>query len=108
VDTKGNRVGYSSQGPGRLAAKKPDFASFTHFRGSEAFGPGTPDSGTSAACPVAAGVVAAVRTKHPSSKLSPLQLRALIAKTATEGGSPGFDFDFGAGTINAKGLIAAL
>jgi hypothetical protein len=108
VDTKSKRVGYSSQGPGRLSVKKPDFASFTHFLGSEAFGPGTPDSGTSAACPVAAGVMAAVRTKHPTAQLSPLQLRALVAKTATEAGSPGFDFDYGAGVLNVKALIDAL
>jgi hypothetical protein len=108
VDTKNNRVGYSSQGPGRLAAKKPDFATYTHFRGSEAFGVGTPDSGTSAACPVAAGVVAAVRTKHTSGKVSPLQLRALIAKTTTDKGSPGFDFDHGAGLLNVKNLLTKL
>ena len=108
IDTKNNRVGYSSQGPGRLTKKKPDFATYTHFLGSEAFGAGTPDSGTSAACPVAAGVVAAVRTKHPSTKVSPLQLRALVAKTATDAGSPGFDFDHGAGLLNVKELLAKL
>src|SRR5262249_1788085 len=107
-DTNKKRVGYSSQGPGRLTAKKPDYASFTHFLGSEAFGTGTADSGTSAACPVAAGVVAAVRTKNPSSKMTPLQLRSLIAKTATDAGSPGFDFDFGSGILNVKDLINSL
>jgi subtilisin family serine protease len=108
VDTNQKRVGYSSQGPGRLTAKKPDFASFTHFLGSEVFGAGAADSGTSAACPVAAGVVAAVRTKRPTSKMSPLQLRSLIAKTATDSGAPGFDFDFGAGILNVKELIGSL
>jgi subtilisin family serine protease len=108
VDIKNNRVGYSSQGPGRLTSKKPDFAAYTHFLGSEAFGPKTADSGTSAACPVAAGVVAAIRTKHPSSTLTPLQLRSLIAKTATDAGSPGFDFDFGAGILDVASLLAAL
>jgi subtilisin family serine protease len=108
VDTKGKRVGYSSQGPGRLSAKKPDFATYTHFLGSEAFGAGEPDSGTSAATPVAAGVVAAVRTKHPSTKISTLQMRSLIAKTASDAGSVGFDFDFGAGVLNVKNLLAHL
>ena len=108
VDTLNKRVGYSSQGPGRLTSKKPDFASYTHFLGSEVFGVGDPDSGTSAACPVAAGAVAAVRTKHPATKISPLQMRSLIAKTATDAGSPGFDFDYGAGIINVKKLMAAL
>ena len=91
-----------------MTAKKPDFASFTHFLGSEAFGVGTADSGTSAACPVAAGVVAAVRTKKPTTKMSPMQLRSLIAKTATDAGQSGFDFDFGAGILNVKDLINSL
>jgi hypothetical protein len=108
VDTNRKRVGYSSQGPGRLTAKKPDFASFTHFLGSEAFGAGSPDSGTSAACPVAAGVVAALRTKTSSAKMTPLQMRSLVAKTATDAGSPGFDFDFGSGILNVNDLISSL
>ena len=62
VDTADNVVGYSSVGPGALAREKPDIAAYTHFAGSEAFGSGEPDSGTSAACPVMAGVVAALRT----------------------------------------------
>src|SRR5208283_2321154 len=62
VDTNRQVVGYSSMGPGALSQEKPDIASFTHFLGSEAFGPGSPDSGTSAACPVMAGVIAALRS----------------------------------------------
>ena len=34
VDTRKRRVGYSSQGPGRLDADKPDLSAYTHFRGS--------------------------------------------------------------------------
>jgi len=75
-------VGYSSQGPGRLTAKKPDISIYTHFVG---FGVYPEDGGTSAACPVAAGVVAAIRSKYPVSKLSPLQLKSLIFKSAEEG-----------------------
>jgi subtilisin family serine protease len=108
VDVKNARVGYSSQGPGRLTAKKPDFATYTHFLGSQVFGQNAADSGTSAACPVAAGVVAAIRTRHPSSAISPLQLRSLIAKTARDAGNVGFDFDFGAGILDVAALLAAL
>ncbi|SCK21941.1 Subtilisin-like serine proteases [Variovorax sp. HW608] len=107
VDLNKKRVGYSSQGPGRLTAKKPDVATFTHFTGSGVFSP-DPDSGTSAACPVAAGVVAAIRSKYPSSKLSPMQLRALIYKTAADAGNSGFDFDYGYGILDASALVAAL
>ena len=107
VDTKDNRVGYSSQGPGRLTAKKPDVACYTHFTGSGVFGT-DPDSGTSAACPVAAGVVAAVRTRHPSTKLLPLQLRSLIYKTAEDRGSLGYDYDYGYGILDVAALKTAL
>jgi subtilisin family serine protease len=105
VDTKKGRVGYSSQGPGRLSARKPDVSAYTHFVGSGVY---PEDGGTSAACPVAAGVVAAIRSKYPASKLSPLQLRALIYKTAEDRGNSGYDFDYGFGIINPAALMAAL
>lgn len=105
IDTKKRRVGYSSQGPGRLSASKPDVSAYTHFTGSGVF---PEDSGTSAACPVAAGVVAAIRTHFPSSLLSPAELRTLVAKTATDLGGTGFDNDFGWGALDATALVAAL
>jgi subtilisin family serine protease len=107
IDTKGKRVGYSSQGPGRLNAAKPDLAAYTHFKGSEVFAP-DPDGGTSAACPVLAGVVAAVRTKYPSNKLSPASLRSLLFKTADDIGRTGFDHDHGWGSVDTVALIEAL
>ncbi|MCG5217396.1 S8 family serine peptidase [Streptosporangium soli] len=108
VDTRGERVGYSSQGPGRLAVRKPDLCAYTHFAGSQAFGAGSPDSGTSAACPVAAGLVTAVRTAWPASRLSPAQLRSLLCRTADDRSDVGFDNDYGYGVIDAAGVIAAL
>ena len=82
VDTTGAVVGYSSVGPGALTAQKPDLATYTHFLGSEAFGAGEPDSGTSAACPVMAGVVAALRTAVPfdrgSVNRSPAAVKAFL------------------------------
>jgi hypothetical protein len=107
VDTKKRRVGYSSQGPGRLAAAKPDVSAYTHFTGSGAF-PNEPDSGTSAACPVAAGVIAAIRTHHSAGQLSPAELRTLVAKTASDLGGTGFDNDFGWGALDGAALVAAL
>ncbi|MFG3521446.1 S8 family serine peptidase [Nocardia nova] len=107
VDTKGQRVGYSSQGPGRLSDRKPDICSYTHFLGSTVFGAKEPDTGTSAACPVAAGLVAAIRTVYPASKLAPAQLRDLLRRTATA--QPGgFDYDYGFGVVNAAALLAEL
>ncbi|MER6007573.1 S8 family serine peptidase [Nonomuraea angiospora] len=108
VDINGERVGYSSQGPGRLTARKPDFCAYTHFSGSKAFGDDEPDSGTSAATPVAAGLVAAVRTLWPSTRLSPTQLRALLRRTAEDRSEVGFDYDYGYGNVDPAGIIAAL
>jgi subtilisin family serine protease len=108
IDVRDQRVGYSSQGPGRLSAEKPDICTYTHFRGSEALGVGSPDGGTSAACPVAAGVVAAIRTKHGRDVLPPAQLRTLIAKTAIDLSGVGFDYDHGWGAISPPALVAAL
>ncbi|MEW9529323.1 S8 family serine peptidase [Microbispora sp. NPDC049125] len=108
VDTQGERVGYSSQGPGRLSVRKPDISAFTHFAGSGAFGADEPDSGTSAACPVAAGLVAAVRTRWPSSTLSASQLRTLLRRTADDRSHVGYDYDYGYGVVDAAGIIAAL
>ena len=106
VDTTRARVGYSSQGPGTLAAQKPDISAYTHFTGSGALG--NTDGGTSAACPVAAGVVAAVRTKYPASVLSPAQLRSLIFKTAVDLGLTGFDHNHGWGLIDPMALAQAV
>ncbi|MEV4168376.1 S8 family serine peptidase [Nonomuraea sp. NPDC049709] len=108
VDVNGERVGYSSQGPGRLTARKPDVCAYTHFSGSKAFGADQPDTGTSAAAPVAAGLVAAVRTRWPATKLSPAQLRALLRRTAEDRSEVGFDYDYGYGTVDPAGLMAAL
>ncbi|MEU6712242.1 S8 family serine peptidase [Nonomuraea sp. NPDC046802] len=108
IDVTGKRVGYSSQGPGRLTARKPDLCAYTHFSGSKAFGDAEPDSGTSAATPVAAGLVAAVRTRWPATKLSPTQLRALLRRTAQDRSEVGFDYDYGYGNLDPAGVIAAL
>ncbi len=104
VDVNKNRVGYSSQGPGRLTSKKPDIASYTHFVGSGVY---AADGGTSAACPVAAGVVAAIRTRHKVHHLTPAQLRSLIQRTAQDQGHTGYDFDYGWGIIDGGALKRA-
>ncbi|GIH27568.1 hypothetical protein Aph01nite_58780 [Acrocarpospora phusangensis] len=108
VDVNGHRVGYSSQGPGRLTARKPDICAYTHFAGSCAFGADSPDSGTSAACPVAAGLVAAIRTQWPASRLSPGQLRTLLRRSADDRGELGYDYDYGYGIVDVAGIIGAL
>ncbi|MEZ5776799.1 MAG: S8 family serine peptidase [Paracoccaceae bacterium] len=101
VDTTKQRVGYSSQGPGRLTINKPDICGYTHFAGSGVY---AADGGTSAACPVVAGVVAAARTRRPfvpgNPSAAPHAMRDLIRSTAEDLGTAGFDFDHGYGVVN--------
>lgn len=108
VDTTNTRVGYSSQGPGRLTDRKPDVCTYTHFLGSTAFGAGTPDTGTSAATPVAAGVVAAIRSQWPATVVSPAQLRDILRRTAIRRGSTPFDYDYGFGVLDTAAVLAEL
>jgi subtilisin family serine protease len=105
VDVKRRRVGYSSQGPGRLATQKPDLAGYTHFKGSGVY---PEDGGTSAACPVLAGLVAAVRSKYPATKITPAQLRTLLFKTAVDLGTTAYDYDFGWGVPDPGAVVKAL
>jgi subtilisin family serine protease len=112
VDTNRLLVGYSSHGPGVLAHDKPDIASYTHFLGSEAFGQGTADSGTSTACPVAAGVVAALRSAFPFDPAAPSRapgnVRAFVLANAVHpAGAPGWTPDFGRGIIDTAGFVNA-
>lgn len=104
-------LSYSSQGPGSLTDKKPDLCTYAHFLGSEAINSQTADDGTSTACAVASGIVAAIRTLCPSSILSPAQLRQILCNTARHpksNDSGYFDYSYGYGLINVEGVLEAL
>jgi serine protease AprX len=88
-------VGYSSQGPGALDPNKPDFCSVTHFQGFF-----NSDSGTSAATPIAAGVVALLKQANPS--LTQDQAKNALKNTAKDIGPAGWDQHSGSGIIRAK------
>jgi subtilisin family serine protease len=105
VDIEKGRVGYSSQGPGRLDPKTPTLCGYTHFAGSGVY---AADGGTSAACPVLAGYIAAIRARYPAVSMPPLQLRSLICKSAEDLGKPGFDYDYGWGVPSTNALLALL
>ena len=85
-------AGYSSQGPGALSPDKPDFCSITHFTGYN-----TSDAGTSAATPIAAGVVALLKQAKPS--LTHDQAKDALIKTCKDLGPSGFDHHTGHGVI---------
>jgi subtilisin family serine protease len=107
VDVSKARVGYSTSGPGALMRYKPDIAAYTHFAGSGVY---AADGGTSAACPVAAGVVAAFRSRYhynpTDSRTRPGTIKNLINLTAEDRGFVGFDFDYGWGIIDGRRLAA--
>jgi subtilisin family serine protease len=94
-------VGYSSQGPAALDSQKPDFCSITHFQGF--FGS---DSGTSAATPIAAGVVALFKQANPSLTLE--EAKGALKATAKDIGPAGWDQHSGAGIIQARAAFDAL
>jgi hypothetical protein len=104
-DTNDSRVGYSSQGPsipGIPPGTKPDITSYTHFLGSQAFGVGVADSGTSAACPVAAGCMAALRTRiSPRSPATPYMVydNFRLNTQLPAGLATGWNADYGFGII---------
>jgi serine protease AprX len=112
VNSRHQRIGYSSQGPGMFAPAKPDVAAYSHFFGN--FGPGRPagethspyDNGTSCATPVAAGVAALLLSAFP--QLSPDDVRTAFVAGAINIGSPGFDDLTGHGVINAAASYANL
>lgn len=88
-------IGYSSRGPAALDNDKPDFCSLSHFTGYF-----TSDSGTSAATPIAAGLVALLKQKKNS--LNQNDAKNALKSTAKDIGSPGFDRDSGSGVIQGK------
>ena len=100
VTVNDDRLAYSSQGPGALGHNKPDLAAFSHFR----YPNRNPSfhSGTSAASPVAAGVVAALRSKASARNIPPADLKAaLLATTRDVAGTAGWGPDYGHGVIDA-------
>ena len=109
VDVHRERAGYSTQGPGRLTRNKPDICGYTHFLGSGVY---AADGGTSAATPVVAGVLAAVRTVRPYDATigsrSPAAIRNLLTSTAIDLGDSGYDFDHGFGVVDGCALARRL
>ncbi|MDP9316157.1 MAG: S8 family serine peptidase [Chloroflexota bacterium] len=94
-------AGYSSQGPAALDDNKPDVCAPTHFKG---YFPS--DTGTSAATPIAAGVVALLKQAVPD--LTQMQVKQALRETSRDLGGPGWDVVSGAGMIQAKAAFDLL
>ncbi|MGQ0562921.1 MAG: S8 family serine peptidase [Gemmatimonadota bacterium] len=101
VNRNENFVGYSSQGPAALDQDKPDFCSVTHFTGYF-----NSDSGTSAATPIAAGIVALLKQRKPA--LTPQEAKDVLKRTAKDLGPAGIDQHTGAGILRAKAAFDGL
>lgn len=98
-------IGYSSQGRSRLGAEKPDLCAPSSF--VEAADHARLNSGTSAASAVAAGVVAALRSRMTQQK-APEELRGILRTTATRPPAAGWSERTGWGVINAAAALARL
>lgn len=107
VTVSRQRLEYSAQGPGRFAQKKPDLCAYSHFYGHRGpnqdnpAGGGTEDcdTGTSAASPLAAGVVALLLNAAP--QLSPKEVQQLLSGSARPIGPSGWEPNTGYGVIHA-------
>jgi hypothetical protein len=108
VDVHKTRVGYSSTGPGRLMVQKPDLCAYTHFSGS---GVRAVDSGTSAAAPVAAGVLAALRSVWSYDVANPARhpanLRQHVIDNVDPVGLTGHSSELGWGILDGCKLVGA-
>jgi len=102
VNLREEWIGYSSEGPAALSPEKPDVCGFSHFEGFFAS-----DNGTSAACPVVAGVLgllAGARTGLDQDRARDV-LRATARRAA---GAAAWEPRFGAGIVDAHAAWSAL
>lgn len=103
VRADGMWLGYSSQGPGTLCQRKPDLCAASQF--CEDDDATVINTGTSAACAVVAGIVAAIRSNDERvGKFEPSKLRKILKDTATPPRQTPrdgeWDNQFGHGIIN--------
>ena len=94
-------LGYSSQGPGqtRLGSDKPDFCAPSQF--SETTDASAHNTGTSAACGLTAGVVAALRKRWDASRVPPQTLKQVLIDTTRKLQGPAWNCRLGHGVLNA-------
>ena len=105
-------AGYSSQGPGPaingLAHDKPDLCAPSNFR--ESNDAAVNNSGTSTACAVTAGIVAALRSK-PSwyqNFVPPATMHRALTRSARKTQGPGWNGRLGHGVLNAVAATSEL
>ena len=106
VRADGMWLGYSSQGPGALAVKKPDICAASQF--CEDDDAAAVNTGTSAACAIAAGVVAGLRGQFNQKDIRPAALKRILIRTASaKPTGREWDNQIGHGIINAAAASEA-
>lgn len=124
VRTDARWMGNSSQGPGQMAPgqQKPDLCAPSFFREVDdaslgnlsrplvenSAAPYVANTGTSAACGVAAGIVAAIRSGWGPSALPPQSLISCLAHGALKTEGPAWNQRLGHGIIDVKGTLPLL
>lgn len=99
------RCGFSSRGPGirSMARNKPDLAGYSHFLSANFLELGDvlckADSGTSTACPIVSGCIAALRTKLSPQQVAPRELFGILRKSADRIGKR-WNPEYGQGIVN--------
>jgi len=110
VRTDETWLGYSSQGPGPvlLATQKPDFCAPSQF--CETYDAAVLNSGSSAACAMTAGVVAALRGNPAWDQVTvtPADMKAALITSTRQTHGPGWNERLGFGILDAAGAIAQL
>lgn len=101
-------LGYSSEGPGqlRLALAKPDLCAPSNFR--ETQDAHVLNTGTSAACALTAGAVAALRSRWPGTTVPPQALKLLLTFTARQPAGSGWNRRLGNGILDAGAALREL
>jgi subtilisin family serine protease len=102
-----SRLGYSSQGNGTLSLQKPDLVAPAHYAHSGIY---PADSGTSTACPVVGGCVAALRSKASIRQLPPARIRDALRQgaKAVPGFAAGWNRDVGHGVVDLAAALGKL
>src|SRR5262245_36742268 len=101
-------LGYSSQGPGQelLGRKKPDFCAPSHF--CETTDAHVRNTGTSTACALTTGVIAALRSRWNQSRVTPADLKQVLIETVRRTHGPRWSQRFGHGVLNAEAALTRL
>jgi subtilisin family serine protease len=108
LNSSGNRASFSQYGTGLFISAPGDNILTTDRTGSAGYSSGdyTTISGTSFASPYAAGVAALILSVDPM--LAPDEVEDIMAQTAVDKGTPGYNTLYGWGFVNAGNAVQAL